>query len=228
MSFKWNDIPEARRESIERGVIAIRKINERETFHSWMQIGQSLNDAQQAAMILANTNNPKGRAYNDAYKMIGEEVPDLVNINKTTRSHAIEMAKQREAVEAWHATLPLNIQQEVNHPSTVWRRFSKRNAATTNDDNKEKPVTLSQKKDAEITRLQEEVDIANRKIRQFEKGDSGPLVTRNATAEEANRILAEYFGPSKWSRITGIGLGKQKSTVPQPKQLDKPKTDSAE
>jgi hypothetical protein len=50
---------------------------------------------------------------------------DLANLNKTTRNHATWIAdpSRKQAIVEWHARLPDNIRQQVNHPTTVWRRY---------------------------------------------------------------------------------------------------------
>ena len=61
-------------------MIAIRRINAHETFADWLAVGQACLDMRTAAMQLAHLNRPKGRVYNDAFKVIAHEVPDLAKL----------------------------------------------------------------------------------------------------------------------------------------------------
>src|SRR4051794_32738286 len=101
----WDEVEPELRNRIDNGVAAIMRINRHEAFKDWLQVGEALNAMQTAAMRLAHTNQPVGPPYRAAWKTIAAQVPNLVNIHKTTRSHAVWMANQREAIEEWHAKL---------------------------------------------------------------------------------------------------------------------------
>ena len=195
MAFRYADIDSDLRDRIEKGVVAIRRINSHENFENWLAVGQACADMQTAAMRLAYANQPKGRAYNDAFKMIAEQVPDLANLDKTTRSHAIWIADQsrRDAIVEWHARLPANIRLQVNHPTTVWRRYNRETAAPTVPGESPAPSGLK----AEVARLQEELDTANKRL---SRGD-GQDFTMADSDDDIVRVLVESPYRAKWLRI---------------------------
>lgn len=56
MAFRYDDVEQTLRDSIEKGVVAIRRINTHEDFNNWLAVGQACADMQVAAMRLAHTN----------------------------------------------------------------------------------------------------------------------------------------------------------------------------
>ena len=60
MPYRYADIEAELRDSIEKGVVAIRRINTHENFANWMVVGIACLDMQTAAMRLAG-GNPIGR-----------------------------------------------------------------------------------------------------------------------------------------------------------------------
>jgi hypothetical protein len=219
MVFRYDDIDATLRNSIEKGVVAIRRINEHTTFADWMTVGDACRDMQTAAMQMAHANQPKGRGYNDAFKIIAEQVPDLAKLNKTTRNHAVWMTdpSRKQAIIAWHARLPANIRQEVNHPTTVWRRYQK-DTEVPGAQGGRSPVV--NRKDVEIVRLQEELDAANAKVRQLSRGQDNLTEGRDWTWHDTPKdIAAAWFRlqPTKAPQIASAILELAKSTTPKPK-----------
>jgi hypothetical protein len=51
--WKQDEIDRLLRDSIEKGVVAIRRINTHEDFSNWLAVGQACADMQLAAMRLA-------------------------------------------------------------------------------------------------------------------------------------------------------------------------------
>jgi hypothetical protein len=221
VNFKYDDIDDVLRQSIERGVVAIRRINTHENFANWLAVGEACLDMQTAAMRLAHTNQARGRGYNDAFKVIAHEVPDLANLNKTTRGHACWMADplRKAAVVAWHERLPGNIRQQVNHPTTVWRRYLRETEAPTVAEATARAETPLARAQAETVRLQEELDQARARIRRLERGEGDMLlITRGAKAEEIAAVLRSELQPRKVSELAGLLLGQEKSTSSRPRQ----------
>jgi len=225
MAFRYDDVDAGLRERIERGVVAIRRINSHENFENWIQVGEACADMQTAAMRLAGANDRKGRGYNAAFKVIAHEVPDLAKLDKTTRSHAVWLATHQTAVVAWHQSLPTNIRQQVNHPTAVWRRYNRETAIPKKpgEETAEPSLTPSQKQAAALLQLQEDLDAANHKIRRLEReSDDLPLVSRSATANDIARVLLEWIPLSKRHPVASAMMRALKSTEPaKPKRGSK-------
>jgi hypothetical protein len=101
-------------------------------------------------MRLAYTNEPRGRAYNEAFsKWLAEN--GFADVDKGTRSRLAEIMVNRPAIEAWRATLASNGRQRINHPSSVWRKWQ---ASDSSSNPYASPVDHLQLENA---RLQEEI-----------------------------------------------------------------------
>jgi hypothetical protein len=71
------------------------------------------------------------------------------------------------AIESWRQTIGLGQRLQLNHPNTVWRKWQAARAAPEKTDGSTSPPP--NRKDMEIVRLQEELDAANRKLRELER-----------------------------------------------------------
>jgi cell division protein FtsB len=174
---------------------------------------------QRAAMRLAYSNIPKGKGYNLAFKVIAEANTDLDHLDKTTRSHAVWMADpaRRADIETWHARLPQNIRQQVNHPTAVYRRYTRETAAPTDGGGTDaKPPTLAQKQAASIAALQQENDALKRQIKRLETGaDMGPQIGRTDTVADIVRVLEDYYPHTKLASIGSELIRKFKAREPR-------------
>jgi len=74
-------------------------------------------------MRRSHSNIPKGRAYVDAWQAIAAHAPHLRDIEHSTRSHAIWLANEWEAVNTWLQTLAHNVRLQLNHPRAIRRRY---------------------------------------------------------------------------------------------------------
>lgn len=169
MAYTYDAVAPDLRESIARGTAEIQTLNKHENFKRWMIIGQACIDMQTAAIQLSGANMPKGKGYNEAYKLISEHASDLAKLDKTVRSHAVWMAhpERRQAIIDWHAILPDNIRHQCNHPMVVKRRYEKDKVpAIPRDSDEKKPPTGLR---AVVAQLQEELDEALRKVQHLER-----------------------------------------------------------
>jgi hypothetical protein len=109
--------------TIESGRAAWGRIKERHrvTWDDWLCVGRALVIGRIECMKAAGTNIPKGGKYNYvANQWLAEH--GFADVCAQERSRIIKIIDNLPAVEAWRATLPLEEQRKINHPS-LWFRF---------------------------------------------------------------------------------------------------------
>jgi hypothetical protein len=72
-------------------------------------------------LAVASTNKPEGKRYAQAVSGLLKTY-HLDDIDGTTRSHAIRIVQNLEAITEWRANQEES--ERLNHPTTVWRRFA--------------------------------------------------------------------------------------------------------
>jgi hypothetical protein len=209
----WNRLtPEAQNE-IMAGALAIRRIRQHEDYSHWVAVGKALLRLQEEAMRLSASNSPQGRGYTAIRAELGSWVPDLDEIDKASKSHAVWLAKNLAAVEKWRETLWFNLRDTLNHPSSIKRRYEMTHGFFVGAVGEgAKRLSPAAKKDAEIARLQEELDAANAQIRRLEPGEGMLLISRKDSAEDILSVLENEI-PTKARRIAALLLNRQKSTA---------------
>jgi hypothetical protein len=158
----WDEIPPELRDRIADGEAAIQRIDARETFFDWLRVGAALTDMQQVAMRMAGTNQPIGKAYNQCYAEVAGHAPKLASIDKATRSYAIWMAANRQTVEEWHASLPLNKKRSLNHPRAIRRSFEIDKRPPTEEMERKPHKTKEDVLDNAVTRIENAADTVER------------------------------------------------------------------
>jgi len=106
------------------GLVWLRhQSEEAKRWQDWTEIlCPALIRVQEEAMQFASTDKPRGRRYAKAVSELLETYK-LDQIDCATRSNAIKILQNLDAVTAWR-----NKQKNpeaLNHPSTVWRKFVK-------------------------------------------------------------------------------------------------------
>jgi hypothetical protein len=209
----WNRLTAEAQNEIMMGALAMRRIREHEDYSHWAAVGRALLRLQEEAMHLSGSNSPQGRGYTAVRGELGSRVPDLDELDKASKSHAVWLAKNFTAVEDWRQTLAMNERHKLNHPSVVKRRYEATHGEARAND---KPTALSPaaKKDAEIARLQEELDAANARIRRLERGEGDMLLISRKDTPEAILDVLEAEIPTKTQRLAALLLNRQKATAP--------------
>jgi hypothetical protein len=89
----------------------------------WMLIGEGLMEGRRWAMEKANTNRPEGKGYILAFSewLARFKVSDL---DKSDRAKLLKLMEERPAVEEWRAGLEPEERRDLNHPVTVWRKWT--------------------------------------------------------------------------------------------------------
>jgi hypothetical protein len=121
----WDELTEEARREITDGEATYAALKRGETVERWLAVGKALARIQDEIVRVSGSNAPKGRRYNDAEKRLGlrQHAPHLVDINPTTRSHAVWLATEWEAANAWLQTLDIATRLQKNHPTTIRRGY---------------------------------------------------------------------------------------------------------
>jgi hypothetical protein len=215
----WDRLTAEAQNEIMAGALAIRRIRQHEDYSNWVAVGRALLRLQEEAMRLSASNSPQGRGYTAIRAELGSWVPDLDEIDKATKAHAVWLAKNLAAVEKWRETLVFNLRDRLNHPSSIKRRYELTPGFGIGALGEgAKLLSPAARKDAEIARLQEELDAANAKIRGKERGEGDMLlISRKDTAEDILAVLESEI-PTKAGRIAALLLNRQKPTAPTRKR----------
>lgn len=121
-SIKMRD--EADHKALQNAGVAWQRhqAEEKKRWLDWTEIlGPALLKVQKEAMAIASTNKPKGRRYSKAVSGLLKTY-QLDRIDGATRSNAIKIVQNLEAVTAWRSRQEKL--ETLNHPSTVWRWFT--------------------------------------------------------------------------------------------------------
>jgi hypothetical protein len=89
----------------------------------WMLIGEGLMEGRLWAQHVAKTNKPEGKGYVIAF---GEWLKrfKVDDMDESDRAKLLKLMEERPAVEEWRAQLPDNERRSLNHPVTVWRKWT--------------------------------------------------------------------------------------------------------
>jgi len=120
------------RDAVSHGNIVAIELREhnRQTFLKWLDLGGSFHVLHRAALERAGTSDPFGPAYRKAItKLLAQtQFGDL--LDKAGRSKLLFLYEHQEEVLLWwnFEILPKQ-RMKWNHPSTVWKEFTKRDRA---------------------------------------------------------------------------------------------------
>jgi hypothetical protein len=218
----WDRLTAEAQNEIMAGALAIRRIRQHEDYSHWVAVGKALLRLQEEAMRLSGSNSPQGRGYTALRAELGSRVPDLEELDKASKSHAVWLAKNLAAVEKWRETLWFNLRDTLNHPSSIKRRYEATRGFGLAFGGGVKPLSAMERLKAENVRLQEELDAANAKIRGLERGEGDMLLISRKDAPEAILAALESEIPTKAGRIAALLLNRQKSTAPRPRRRGAP------
>jgi hypothetical protein len=180
--------------AIEIGRQAWKRIKEDSTYNDWMAVGEALDIGRTECMRLARSNEPRGRAYNEAFSQWLTD-NGFADIDKGTRSRLAEIMANRPTIEAWRATLAANERQRINHPSSIWRKWQ---ASRTTPASADKPrIATTDRLQLENIRLQEEIH------RMRANGDEA--ISPKDSARSIARYWYEVLSESKFAEMLKIG-----------------------
>lgn len=195
----WEQLPAGQRARIEAGEAAMVWIKQGHSVERWREIGIASLDLMQAAMRAANTNKAGGKGYNHEWNELGKYVPHLVGLNSGTRAHAVWLAREWETINAWlHDTsqVPVRLRMQLNHPTTIWRRYDKAHKPPADRAAKREAAWPKAVREALAER---DARIAALEQRLAREGSLFNLETD--TAESIGRVLAAHVGIDKALQI---------------------------
>ena len=108
--------------TIKAGVECWQAIGRAESFEAWVKIGKALQIGRDYSLKATGANRPMGQIYCKAFSAWITK-HGFERMAKSTRSVAIELAENVEAIEAWRDTLPERQRKRLVHPLSVTRRW---------------------------------------------------------------------------------------------------------
>jgi hypothetical protein len=107
---------------IRAGRNAFEQIAKAQSFEAWKDIGRALCIGKSHALKITGANAAWGQHYSREFGLWLKE-HGFDRMPKSTRSVAIELAENAEAIEAWRATLPEKQRRRLVHPLSNVRRW---------------------------------------------------------------------------------------------------------
>jgi hypothetical protein len=209
----WNRLSTEAQLEIMRGATAFRLIKQNEDYSHWVDVGRALLRLKTEGMRLSGSNSPHGRGYQTMYRHLASRVPDLDDIDKASRAHSMWLAENFTLVDKWHSTLAQNERTRLNHPTAIRRRYD----AAHSHPPAAPRAPAGNRKDAELVRLQEELDATNKKLRARNNVTEG----QDWTWHDKPADIAKAFmrlQPTKAKQVAAEVLNLAKSTTAKPRQ----------
>jgi hypothetical protein len=202
---------------VERGRQAWKSLRNDETFEKWIAIGRAIEIGRNETMRLLHSNRPAGAQWSRVFgAWLAENGFD--EIDKGVRSRLQNCLDNLPAIELWRQNIGLGQRLQLNHPNAVWRKWQAAKEAPNGADRSTSPPP--NRKDMEIVRLQEELDAANKKLREIERQRGNITEGRDWTWHDtpdaiAAAMLAAY--PDKAKRLGSALQNAAKSTTKKPR-----------
>jgi hypothetical protein len=200
---------------VRRGREAWHTLRQDETWEKWVAIGGAIEAGKTAVMRFLNTNQSKGRIWSETFGQWLRE-NEFDQIDKGVRSRLQTCLDNLPQIEAWRQTLGLTLRLQLNHPNAVLRRWQ----ATREAPKKGNGPAPGNRKDMEIVRLQEELDAAERELRQLKKGRDDLTEGRDWTWHDRPEDIAAAMlktHPDKAKRLGSALQNLAKSTTRKPR-----------
>lgn len=182
---------------VRRGADAWQRV--RRGFEDWMDIAEALQIGRAECMRAANTNEPKGKRYE-------QEMHDwlkrnsLSGIDKAARKRALECLQHRAEIEKWRAILTEEQRASFNHPDTILRKWKKKNVV---------PDPNAPRKTSAFARLKESLaQVENENARL--KRNGGDSWSPRDTAEDIADVMVRSLSTSKAEGVARAILQKLK------------------
>lgn len=163
---EWQDVTAELQQVFVEGEQALR--THRQGLERVFRIGHAFAAMQQEAMRRSHSNNPIGKRYNEAWDALTHPTPELTKVNKTDRSQYVWCYEHRPQLEAWWPTLADNQRDRWGHPDTIKKQYLKAHGEELPAKAKAAPKPGIRD---EVTRLQEALDAAQRKLQLAQHSD---------------------------------------------------------
>lgn len=155
---------------VTAGQEAWKALQKDESWEKWVTVGKAIDAGKRQTMLELRTNSPKGKVWSTVFGswLAGT---GFDKIDKSARSRLQNCIDQLPAVEKWRRTLTISERLQLNHPTTVLRKFlaatatpKKKDDQATDDKPKAKRATA-----VEVERLQRELSAAHAEIDRLQK-----------------------------------------------------------
>ena len=203
---------------VTRGREAWKTLRQDETWEKWIAIGRAIEAGKTAIMRFLNTNQSKGRVWSETFGQWLRE-NEFDQIDKGVRSRLQTCLENLPAIEAWRQTLGLTLRLQLNHPNAVLRRWQAMREAPKGSGKSGAP---GNRKDAEIMRLVDELDAAQRELRQLKKGRDDLSEGRDWTWHDKPEDIAAAMlrlYPDKAKRLGSALQNAAKATTRKPRAV---------
>src|SRR6516162_5583199 len=162
---------------------AAERISRGQHWLDWLAIGEGLVVGRQRAMRRAGTNRPDGSAYNRSFGNWMDEHKWARDLDKATRNHAMRCADHRVEIEYWRKTLASNIRANLNHPTSIKRRYESAHKVDKDESEKVHTESKAQQLERRCAELEDQLAEALKKNADLQK----ELDRREAEAKDRRR-----------------------------------------
>jgi hypothetical protein len=163
------------------------------TWHDWTTVGAAHVIGRATAMRDAHTNKPEGRGYNAAFAAWARKYG--FDLDKGDRARLFQVMGHLAEIEAWLAQRSPTERLQLNHPSTVWRRW-KAATAQPKPDAEPKPSPMQKLKDELIAVIEER----DRYKAAVERG-GGDLWCKTDRVKDITKVMIDQLGKPKAERV---------------------------
>jgi hypothetical protein len=140
------------------------KHNTLQNWIDWLLVGAALLVGRREAMRIACSNRPVGGRYRRAFTWWLRE-NGFADLEKRTRADLLRIMECVEQIEVWRAGLDKEDRLRINHPTTIWRRWSASKQGTTS-----RGRSRTEQYKEQVRRLQEENDNLRLKLERLFAG----------------------------------------------------------
>ena len=162
---------------------AAERISRGQHWLDWLAIGEGLVVGRQRAMRRSGTNRPEGSAYNRAFGNWIDEHKWARDLDKATRNHAMWCADHRAEIEYWRETQASNIRANLNHPTSIKRRYESAHKVDKDESEKVHTESKAQQLERRCAELEDQLAEALKKNADLQK----ELDRREAEAKDRRR-----------------------------------------
>jgi hypothetical protein len=159
---------------------------------------------------MAGRNDPKGKAYIKAFSQWLDERKWARDLDKATRNHALWCADHHADIEEWRETLAPNVQQKLNHPSTMKRHYEAEHKVTGGKAAAAEKLTPMEKLKQSIVELQAENDVLKKKVRRADDAEAMFDWNRDEPGDIAT--VLERLYPTKSRAVASEIMRRQRSS----------------
>jgi hypothetical protein len=202
---------------VSRGREAWHTLRNDETWEKWVAIGRAIEAGRAAIMRLLLTNQPKGRAWSEHFGAWLRE-NEFDQIDKGVRSRLQTCLDNLPEIEAWRQTLGLTLRLQLNHPNAVLRRWQAARQTPAAKKGSNGSPAPGNRKDMEIVRLQEELDAAQKELRQLKRNRDDLTEGRDWTWHDTPQQIAEAMLRSHPDKAKRLGAALQNLSKPTTKK----------